>query len=339
MRKPFPRLTWLVAAAGGALVASFWPTISVASCDAPGTPNHENSVAISPTSIRLSWNNTASERGVYFDIEGRSDPSIANYGPYNGTRGSTVEYQINNLTTNTRHCYRIWARTEANGCRSNLPSAWTCATPTSTSRDPRDMGTPGIVLPPPHRAGGGVPPGPPIVVPMPRPFPTSTCLPLGGSCSSTDHCCNDAHLTVVPADVTPALCVYGTCKQCVPHGAECQANGSQICCDINDNCKLDQSSGKTVCDIVDGPSGKRPIFSGQCVQGFVWREARPSDHVCVTPQIRSETAQDNARAERERCVPGHVWREAYEGDHVCVTPQVRGQAWDDNSKKETRTVH
>lgn len=316
------------------------PTICAASCDAPGTANHESSVAISATSIRLSWNNTASERGVYFDIEGRNDPSIANYGPYNGTRGSTVEYEIFHLKTNTQHCYRIWTRTEANGCRSSLPSAWTCATPTATSRDPRDLGSPGIVLPPPHHAGGGAPPpGPPIPVPIPLPFPTSICLPLGGNCSSTDHCCNDAHASVVPTGVTPALCVYGTCKECVPHGAECQAHGSQTCCNVNDNCKLDQSTGKAVCDIVDGPSGKRPIFSGQCVQGFVWREASPSDHVCVTPQVRTQTAQDNASAERERCIPGHVWREAYEADHVCVTPQVRAQAWDDNSKKDARTVH
>jgi hypothetical protein len=27
-----------------------------------------------------------------------------------------------------------------------------------------------------------------------------------------------------------------------------------------------------------------------CQQGFVWREARPGDHVCVTPETRSQAA-------------------------------------------------
>src|SRR5207244_10859723 len=30
-------------------------------------------------------------------------------------------------------------------------------------------------------------------------------------------------------------------------------------------------------------------FVGRCLQGFVWREAGPSDHVCVTPAVRSDT--------------------------------------------------
>ncbi len=85
-------------------------------------------------------------------------------------------------------------------------------------------------------------------------------------------------------------------------------------------------------------------FSGQanaagdpsCKIGFVWREARPSDLVCVTPESRARVAEENrtraARAvTRERgqpyraltCLPGFVWREAFEGDTVCVTPTIR----------------
>jgi hypothetical protein len=30
-----------------------------------------------------------------------------------------------------------------------------------------------------------------------------------------------------------------------------------------------------------------------CLQGYVWREAVPSDHVCVTPETRTQTAEDN----------------------------------------------
>jgi hypothetical protein len=32
----------------------------------------------------------------------------------------------------------------------------------------------------------------------------------------------------------------------------------------------------------------------------VWREARPDDHVCVTPQTRAQTASDNRQAAARR---------------------------------------
>lgn len=78
-----------------------------------------------------------------------------------------------------------------------------------------------------------------------------------------------------------------------------------------------------------------------CRQGYVWREANQSDHVCVTPQTRSQTARDNRLAASRRnpnggpfgpdsCLEGFVWREAFAGDHVCVAPEVRTQAAEDN---------
>jgi len=86
-----------------------------------------------------------------------------------------------------------------------------------------------------------------------------------------------------------------------------------------------------------------------CAQGYVWREAIPSDHVCVTPQVRQQTADDNAQAASRRvpngvygsntCVPGYVWREAFQGDAVCVTPQIRQQTRDDNAQADARRVH
>jgi hypothetical protein len=33
-----------------------------------------------------------------------------------------------------------------------------------------------------------------------------------------------------------------------------------------------------------------------CRAGFVWREARPQDHVCVTPETRTQAANDNQAA-------------------------------------------
>jgi hypothetical protein len=80
-----------------------------------------------------------------------------------------------------------------------------------------------------------------------------------------------------------------------------------------------------------------------CVEGFVWREAcGPSDHVCVTPDIRRQAQQDNAQANVRRqpgggafgpdtCRQGFVWREACgPQDHVCVPASTRLRAADDN---------
>ncbi|HMB29005.1 MAG TPA: hypothetical protein VKS99_12925 [Blastocatellia bacterium] len=84
-----------------------------------------------------------------------------------------------------------------------------------------------------------------------------------------------------------------------------------------------------------------------CKQGYVWREAHPDDHVCVTPQTRSRTAQDNRQAASRRnpkggpygpdtCKQGYVWREAFPRDHVCVLPETRAQAAKDNRLAASR---
>jgi len=88
---------------------------------------------------------------------------------------------------------------------------------------------------------------------------------------------------------------------------------------------------------------------GTCAQGFVWREANPSDHVCVTPQVRDQTRDDNAQAAVRRspnggpygpdtCVQPFVWREAFLGDHICVTPETRTQAMRDNNAARDRNA-
>ena len=86
-----------------------------------------------------------------------------------------------------------------------------------------------------------------------------------------------------------------------------------------------------------------------CIQGYVWREAVPSDLVCVTPETRSQTAYDNSLASVRRnpfggsygpntCLQGYVWREAVPNDLVCVTPETRSQAAYDNSQASRRRV-
>jgi hypothetical protein len=84
-----------------------------------------------------------------------------------------------------------------------------------------------------------------------------------------------------------------------------------------------------------------------CISGYVWREASPTDHVCVTPAVRDATASDNSRAGArvdpnggaygpDTCLSGYVWREAFADDHVCVTPATRSQAAADNAAAQSR---
>ncbi|MGW2376153.1 MULTISPECIES: hypothetical protein [Kitasatospora] len=80
-----------------------------------------------------------------------------------------------------------------------------------------------------------------------------------------------------------------------------------------------------------------------CRQGFVWRDARPGDHVCVIPQHRTDAASDNSQAgartlQNGFCVSSFVWREAWAGDHVCVIPQHRTDAASDNSQADDRRL-
>jgi hypothetical protein len=85
-----------------------------------------------------------------------------------------------------------------------------------------------------------------------------------------------------------------------------------------------------------------------CLKGFVWRVARQNDLVCVTPESRERTAQENKRAPERRdptgaygpftCVSGFVWREAFEGDTVCVTPETRALVREENRQAPTRRV-
>ncbi|GAA2926832.1 hypothetical protein GCM10020221_23450 [Streptomyces thioluteus] len=86
-----------------------------------------------------------------------------------------------------------------------------------------------------------------------------------------------------------------------------------------------------------------------CLQGYVWREARPSDHVCVTGATRDRARYDNSQAVNRRdpghggygpyaCREGYVWREAFKGDMVCVEPPTRTQARQDNQLADSRKV-
>lgn len=78
-------------------------------------------------------------------------------------------------------------------------------------------------------------------------------------------------------------------------------------------------------------------MNDNCAPGYVWREARPSDHVCVPPAARDRVKGENhfARFNRDTegvygCKAGYVWREAYSGDRACVSPGGRSLAAEEN---------
>ena len=100
--------------------------------------------------------------------------------------------------------------------------------------------------------------------------------------------------------------------------------------------------------VMAAPATADPLPYGPdtCIQGYVWREARPGDTVCVTPDIRATVAQQNANRGAnkdpdgaygpESCAQGYLWREAFDGDTVCVTPAFRQQMLDANSAAASR---
>jgi len=90
-----------------------------------------------------------------------------------------------------------------------------------------------------------------------------------------------------------------------------------------------------------------PFGPDTCKSGFVWREAVPDDHVCVSPASRDAAAQQDHEAANHRqpyggpfgpdtCVQGFVWRDAFPGDHVCVTPALRQEAANENTQGPSR---
>jgi hypothetical protein len=96
------------------------------------------------------------------------------------------------------------------------------------------------------------------------------------------------------------------------------------------------------------PSGTPPQ-TDICRQGYVWREASPADHVCVPPETRTGTAEENQLADTRRsptggpygpdtCVQGYVWRDAFAGDHVCVGVESRDRASTDNGLADSRRL-
>jgi hypothetical protein len=95
-------------------------------------------------------------------------------------------------------------------------------------------------------------------------------------------------------------------------------------------------------------SASTPVSSNTCASGYVWRNARPNDLVCVPPASRTRAAQENAQSAArwtagaygpKTCIAGYVWREAFDGDQVCVTPAARDMARQENSQGPARRAN
>lgn len=94
------------------------------------------------------------------------------------------------------------------------------------------------------------------------------------------------------------------------------------------------------------PAQALPYGPDTCISGFVWREARGGDTVCVTPAERDAVAQQNANPGTNKdpnagsgpqgCSQGYVWREAFDGDTICVTPTFRKEMRDANAAANSR---
>jgi hypothetical protein len=88
-----------------------------------------------------------------------------------------------------------------------------------------------------------------------------------------------------------------------------------------------------------------PSPTTPCKPGFVHREARPTDRICVTPASKARVATENARTPLlwtpgpfgpKTCAAGFVWREAFSGDLTCVAPEIRALVLDENATAASR---
>lgn len=79
------------------------------------------------------------------------------------------------------------------------------------------------------------------------------------------------------------------------------------------------------------------VTAQECDDGYVYREAYRGDTVCVTSEVRAQTARDNTDAANRYaagsanvCKPEYVWRLAGRGDLACVHWTARDMARQEN---------
>lgn len=204
----------------------------------------------------------------------------------------------------------------ANNLGGGATSPTTAPAASSTTRPAPTVTSP----PPPTRTSV-----PPTSTPTSPPPPTATFTPIPPSVTPHDP------LACKPGFVWREA--YAGDKVCVTPATRSQA--------LADNAAAvsRRAPPNTAVPLPYGPD--------TCIGGYVWREARATDHICVLPAIRTQTANENALAASRRepgggafgpntCKVGYVWREAYAGDVVCVPPSSRSQAAADNAAASSR---
>ena len=148
------------------------------------------------------------------------------------------------------------------------------------------------------------------------------------------------YLSVFRPGVAYLVAVQG-CEKSLAGKSQCTSWDEAFCGPPGSPCDGTQRPPPT-------SSTKPPPATGSdvCASGFVWREARTQDHVCVTPASRDRVAQENRTASKrwnpagaygpKTCVQGYVWREAFTGDTVCVSPQRRADVKRENQLAASR---
>lgn len=177
--------------------------------------------------------------------------------------------------------------------------------------------------------------------------PISQRLCMGPQCGSfaSISCSNSAKLEIGDKIKTsPSSTVTGSMP--VDRSTVITREGSSISGAIG---SPNQSAGSAVQTRTTPPlaaATSTPDMS--CKPGYVWRDARPGDTVCVTPESRALVASETASAASRTdpngawgpatCLSGLVWREAFDGDTVCVTPERRSAVKSENAAAASRRV-
>ncbi len=112
-----------------ALLMMFSANEALASCsDRPGTPNNLKAITKSPTSLEISWENRASERPIFWDVEVLNGnlqpiggkPAGSNYGGVGRGNRAAATFDVPRHAT---QCFRVKARTQA-GTQGCVSAAW-----------------------------------------------------------------------------------------------------------------------------------------------------------------------------------------------------------------------
>lgn len=122
-------LRFRVAGVALACMLSLGSIEALAACrDRPGTPNNLRAVTKSPTSVEISWENRASERPIFWDVEVLNGnlqpiggkPAGANYGGAGRGNRASAMFDVPRHTT---QCFRVKART-ASGTQGCVSAEW-----------------------------------------------------------------------------------------------------------------------------------------------------------------------------------------------------------------------